>query len=224
MRIAMVCEGNAEVSGGSWSGSSKSLLTHLRSLGHTVDTVDADLYGVRRAAAAIASFSPSRKRWAVKFHLGPAGFGARSRRASTGVSKMTQPDAILQIGATFLPTARGDVPYFLYCDSNILLARHGAGTGESDAASLTDSQLQGVVDRESQVYGGASQGFHAERASPSILRRRFWTFARQGADGLRRAEFRAGRFDSPDRAVCRDGLRSFSSSAPSSCGRAGTFS
>ena len=152
----MVCEGDAEAPGGSWSGSSTSLLASLRRKGHIVQTVDADLYGWRRLLNAVPTFSPNRQRWGVKFHLGAIPFWSRTRRAATGIRSAGHPDAILQIGATFRPEDQGAVPYYLYCDSNILMARHGAVTGFSEAAHLTAAQLEGVIRRERTVYDGAA--------------------------------------------------------------------
>ena len=170
MRLLMVCEGDPETPGGSWSGSSTSLLASLRRKGHLVHTADADLYGWRRLLNAIPTFSPNRQRWGVKFHLAAIPFWSRTKRAAAALRSTEQPDAILQIGATFSPEDRGTAPYYLYCDSNILMARHGAATGFSEAAHLTAAQLEGVVRRERTVYDGAAGIFTlSERLRRSFL-------------------------------------------------------
>lgn len=171
MRILLLCEGDAESSGGSWSGSSKSLLTCFRAEGHVVTTADTDLYREDRWLQAIWAFSPNRLRWGVKYHLGGSGFRARTRKARQAIQKAPGSiDAILQIGATFEPAGRGRTPYYLYCDSNILLARHGRGTGQSDASFLTPGQLSKVAARERAVYQGASGIFTlSERLRMSFI-------------------------------------------------------
>ena len=157
MELLLIGEGDAESPGGSWSGSSRSLLRSLRARGHRVRTADVELYGWRRMQQAALTTSPSRARWRAKFHLGAAPFRARSTLARRALARGGAGlDAILQIGATFQPPGRGSVPYYLYCDSNILLARHGAATGQSEAAALSPAQLEGVIARERAVYENAS--------------------------------------------------------------------
>jgi len=73
------------------------------------------------------------------------------------------------VGATFQVHPAHGTPYFLCCDSNIRMAQHGARTGYSDAAPLTDSDVEGVQRREQAVYQGAAGIF----ALSERLRRSF---------------------------------------------------
>src|SRR6185436_13638174 len=119
MNLLLLTEGDAE-RWDSWSGSAKSVVDHLRLAGHRVATADVDLYGPARLVSAGLAFSPNRKRWGVRYHLGNPGFQQRSRRAARAITdNRGQADCILQIGATFEPRQRGNLPYVLFCDSNI---------------------------------------------------------------------------------------------------------
>lgn len=159
MNILLLCEGDAET-WDSWSGTTRSLLEHLRSKGAAVAVGDVDLRGIERYAVALRSFSTNRRRWWVRYHLGAAGFHARSRRAARILeAQATQPDIILQIGATFqLPNPTG-IRLALYCDSNIEQAQEGAASGFSDASSLDPDEFNAVCARESVVYSGAARIF-----------------------------------------------------------------
>jgi alpha-maltose-1-phosphate synthase len=156
MNILLLCEGDAETRD-SWSGISKSLVDTLRVEGHTVRTGDVDLYGPGRWWAACRSFSASRRRWWVKFHLGAAAFHYRTRAAERAVKRNRGwTDLILQIGATFKPAGRGDTPYVVYCDSNILLADSARRTGYTDAFSLDACEVSEIRDREAAIYRDAT--------------------------------------------------------------------
>lgn len=159
MRLLLLCEGDAETAHGSFSGSAYSLLTNLRMAGHTVHAADTDLLGIRRYLAAGVTFTPDRRRWGVRYRLGGIPFRLRSANAAAGIRQVRGIDAILQIGATFAPWGRGEVPYFLYCDSNIRMAERGTSSGQSQAASLNDQELNAVVRREAEVYQGATAVF-----------------------------------------------------------------
>ena len=84
MRILLLAEGDAE-RWDAWSGSAKSLVDHLRAAGHSVITADVDLYGSDRWLTAVRAFSPTRARWAVKFHLADPGYRARSLKAGRAI-------------------------------------------------------------------------------------------------------------------------------------------
>lgn len=156
MRILLLCEGDAETHN-SWSGISRSVLKHLRAAGHEVIAADADLHGIGRWTQLCRSFSPRRRRWWVRYHLGPSSFKARSRIASRHVFEWRDKvDVILQFGATFNPAGRGDLPVVLYCDSNIAMAEIGAESGFADASLLTASELARVFEREREVYEAAA--------------------------------------------------------------------
>jgi starch synthase len=155
-RILLLTEGDAE-RWDSWSGSAKSVVDHLRKGGNEVITADVDLYGPTRMLGAALSFSPNRKRWGVRYHLGPAGYRLRSDKASSAASRVgNSAQCILQIGATFNPPRRNPLPYFLFCDSNIQTSLEGAKFGVSDSAWLRPSEFDDVRRRESAIYRGAT--------------------------------------------------------------------
>jgi len=157
VRIGLLTEGDAETRD-SWSGSALSLVRALRAEGHTVHCGDVDLYGPSRAVAALRSFSPDRRRWGVRYHLGRPGFAARSRRAARHLRAWRgDVDALVQIGATCAPPAAAGVPLALYCDSNILLASHASSAlpGVSDFSHLAEAEVRAVVEREAAVYRAA---------------------------------------------------------------------
>jgi hypothetical protein len=154
MRILVLSEGSPEgVHSG--SGSVRSVVRALRAAQHTVLTGDAELYGLRRLAAAAVSFSPDRRRWGVKFRTGPIPFAMRSDRA--GKAAATHPvDAIFQYGSTFTPAGGGSAPYFLYMDSCMRIA---AGSTQSWAGALRPDEVAGVIAREQRAYEKAATVF-----------------------------------------------------------------
>lgn len=155
MRILFLCEGDAETHD-SWSGVSRSVVTHLRKHGHTVITGDVDLYGRDRMLVAARTLTLDRKRWWVRYHLSRAGFQARSARAADHIRAAGDAvDVILQVGATFELPADTKPPVFLYCDSNILLAKRAHPHGYSEAAVLTAIEVDEIRRREAHVYAGA---------------------------------------------------------------------
>jgi alpha-maltose-1-phosphate synthase len=159
MNILLLAEGDAE-RWDSWSGSTKSVVDHLRAIGHRVTTADVDLYGPARWLAALPDFSPNRKRWGVKYHLGERGYRERSRRAERAIAAHPDRlDFILQVGATFELPGPARVPYALFCDSNIQMSREGASHGVSDAAWLRPAEFDAIHRREARLYRQASVVF-----------------------------------------------------------------
>lgn len=155
MNLLLLTEGDAE-RWDSWSGSAKSVVDHLRGAGHGVVTADVDLYGAARWLAAGRMFSPNRKRWGVRYHLGGPGYRQRSRKAARVIAAQRERvDCILQIGATFAPSGRGPLPYALFCDSNIQTSLEGAKYGVSDAVFLRPPEFEAIRARETEVYRGA---------------------------------------------------------------------
>ncbi len=151
LRILFLSEKDPE-SRRSWSGISKSVIDELRRRGHGVLTGDVEVRGLTRWLAAAATFSWNRKRWGVRYRLGRIPFALRSRRAAKlAAARVARIDCLLQVGATFTPRLHG-IPTYLYCDSNIQQAVAGARTGQSPAVWLSDSELDGVIDRERGVY------------------------------------------------------------------------
>lgn len=179
MRILLACEGNAETPD-SWSGVSQSLVQHLRAAGHSVRSVDVDVRGVSRAWLALRTASRSRRRWSVRFHLGPRGFRERSRRFAALLRPFAdQTDIVLQIGATFsAPPALG-IPLVLFCDSNIEISRTGIA-GFSEASVLSATEIAEIRAREAHVYARAARIF----TMSDMLRRSFVSAFRVPADRL----------------------------------------
>jgi alpha-maltose-1-phosphate synthase len=170
MRILFLCEGNAE-SWNCWSGTAKSIVDYLRIAGHTVHAGDVDLYGADRWAAAAATASLDRRRWATRYHLTEIPFQLRSRQARRHISGMRgRIDLILQIGSTFDSRTPEGPPYCVCSDSNIRVAEEGSSTGFSDAAPLTRDELAAIGQREAAVYRDAAALFPlSERLRRSFI-------------------------------------------------------
>ena len=158
-RLLLLCEGDPE-SWDSWSGTSRSVLTELRRLGHGVIPGDVDIYGIRRYLIGATQYSPKRRRWWVKYHLGNLPFKARSKEAENLVVKHRgEYDAILQFGATFSFEQQKSAPLFLYCDGNIALSAHARPSGQSEACFLSEKEVMSLKEREATVYAKASHIF-----------------------------------------------------------------
>lgn len=169
MEILVLANGDANTRR-SWSGISKSVVDELRQCGHQVHVGDVDLYGSNRWLAAGATFTPDFRRWRSLYHLGEAPFRMRTARAQQQVTKLGKKlDFILQFGCTFAPYERGDLPYALYCDSNILVSERHRQTQHTDAAPLTEQEVEEIAERESSVYQGAAAIF----TTSEVLRRSF---------------------------------------------------
>ena len=157
MRIMLLVEGDAENVVGSFSGTSKSIVDHLRLAGDEVTCYNCDLVGWRRYVGALRTFDRKRSRWSSLFRFGPVGFRMRSRVAKNQFkNRRGHPDLILQFGATFDAPGEFGVPYFLYCDSNIRVSERGAPTGYSTASPLTSAEVAQIAERERGVYEGAT--------------------------------------------------------------------
>jgi starch synthase len=170
MRILFLCEGSAE-SWDSWSGISKSLVDHLRAAGHAVHVRDVDLYGSDRWAAAAATLSLDRRRWATRYHLAEVPFRLRSRQARRHISSMRgRIDLIVQVGSTFDSRTPDGPPYCVCSDSNIRIAEAGSSTGFTDTVRLTADEVAAIVRREGAVYSGAAALFPlSERLRRSFI-------------------------------------------------------
>jgi glycosyltransferase involved in cell wall biosynthesis len=156
MNVLLLTEGDAQRYD-SWSGTAKSVVDHLRGVGHQVRTADVDLYGPARWITAAQTFTPHRKRWGVLYHLGAEGYRQRSKRAAQAIAAQNgEVDCILQIGATFEPAARGRVPYALLCDSHIQTSLEGVEFGVSDTAWLSPAEFETIRRREVEVYRNAA--------------------------------------------------------------------
>jgi glycosyltransferase involved in cell wall biosynthesis len=168
MRILFLVEGDAET-WQAWSGIGQSVVTHLRVAGHNVITGNVDLRYWHRWLAAAAVFSPNRRRWGVKYRLLPEPARRRSRNAARHIRANQNIDLIFQIGASFRPIGRGNVPYVLYCDSNIRAAEHGLPSGYSPAQWLNPNEIRAIAAREEDVYRGAALIF----TTSELLRQSF---------------------------------------------------
>jgi glycosyltransferase involved in cell wall biosynthesis len=157
MRILFLAEGDPET-WDSWSGSSRSLLRAFRALGHHVIGADVSERPLGRLADLARSWTPSRRRWAARYHLGPSGFQRRSRRARAVLAQHSSGfDAVLQIGATFDALRWTDRPAFVYCDANASLMGRDAPAGE--VAALRTAERDAVFARERAVYAQANTVF-----------------------------------------------------------------
>ncbi|PYQ40135.1 MAG: glycosyl transferase family 1 [Acidobacteria bacterium] len=157
MNLLFLAEGALDDPSASGSGIPASIAAHLRATGLVVSGADVDLHGWTKAAAAMATFSPRRRRWAVRYHLGAMPFALRSRNASRRVRAATGTDAVIQYGATFHPRT-GKRPLFLYCDSNVPMS---LGDPFAWAASLRREELAAAIDRERRVCEAAAAIFTA---------------------------------------------------------------
>jgi glycosyltransferase involved in cell wall biosynthesis len=155
LNLLFLAEGEPDDASASGSGAPASLAAHLRVAGLAVTGADVDLHGLTKGAAALATFSPRRRRWSVKYHLGAAPFALRSRNASRRVQAAPATDAVIQYGATFHPRTGGR-PLFLYCDSNVAMSRADPFAW---AASLSPAELEGAEQRERRVCEAAAAVF-----------------------------------------------------------------
>jgi len=155
LNLLFLAEGEPDDPSASGSGIPASIAAHLRAEGFAVSSADVDLHGLAKGAAAVATFSPRRRRWAVKYHLGGMPFALRSRNASRQVQARTGTDAVVQYGATFHPRTNGR-PLFLYCDSNVPMSRADPFAW---AASLRRAELEAAIERERRVCDAAAAIF-----------------------------------------------------------------
>jgi glycosyltransferase involved in cell wall biosynthesis len=167
LRILLLSEGDPEKPF-AFSGIGKNVVDNFRAAGHQVVPGDVDMYGLKRMVVGGLMWSPSRRRWIAKYRGATLPFQLRSRRARRHIAAHGgSVDAILQFGATFEPRDRGDVPYFLYCDSNKLL---GKRSGYSQGATFTPREYAAAVERERRVYDGATGIFvFSERVRRSFI-------------------------------------------------------
>ena len=97
MDLLMLAEGHSERLSTTGSGIPNSIVRHLRAQDHRVSTGDVDLRGLDKLFGAAISYSRSRQRWVVKYHLGAVPFALRSREAVKCIkSRRDRLDAVIQ--------------------------------------------------------------------------------------------------------------------------------
>lgn len=169
MEMLVLANGDARAQR-SWKGVTRSVVDQLRLGGHGVHVGDVELHGMSRWFAAGMTFAPDFSRWRSRFHLGELPFRLRSARAERHLRRHGGTlDLILQLGCTFVPYGRADVPYALYCNSNILLAERFRESGHTDATPLRAAEVARIAEREAAVYRDASAIFTASE----VVRRSF---------------------------------------------------
>lgn len=165
--IAFVCEGDAE--GDAFSGTARSMVSHLRALGHEVRPVNVRPPVPLRLGNAALSFSPDRARWRARFRYGDPAFHVRSLMAHLGLARLgRRVDVVLQIGATFAPPQ--GVPYALYADWNMALSSRFRDNAQAATTGLTPSEERQINERQRAVYRGARAIFTiSERLRQSFI-------------------------------------------------------
>ena len=92
----------------------------------------------------------------MRYHLKNPAYRQRSRRAARAIAAHPgRPDCILQIGATFEPIHRGNLPYAVFSDSNIHMSLEGSKYGVSDAVWLQPAEFDAIRRRETRLYRDA---------------------------------------------------------------------
>jgi glycosyltransferase involved in cell wall biosynthesis len=172
LRIALVCEGNPATSETAFSGTAKRMFLALQACGHEVIPIDAALPPLQRALAAALTLSPNRAQWRANFRYANRTCALRAAAARRNIAD-TQPDVILQIGATFDPPLQGlprKVPYAIFCDWNMELHALEPAAPNGLRSGLSDANLASIRPRHRRRYEGASAVFTiSERLRQSFL-------------------------------------------------------
>ncbi len=156
-RLLFLSEGDPENPAASGSGTPASVIAHLRAGGARVRGADVDLRGPQRLLGAALTYSRDRERWRARYHLAPSVLRLRSRNAAAALGRERGGvDAVLQYGGTFGPGPALGVPYFLFCDNNIL---NSADQPRSWAAQMDPRELAAAVAWERALYAGAAAIF-----------------------------------------------------------------
>lgn len=156
-RILFLSEGDPENPVASGSGTPTSVIQHLRAGGATVRAADVDLVGAQKALGAALTYARDRDRWRARYHLAPTALRLRSRNAGAALRRAgASVDAVLQYGGTFGVGQGAGVPYFLFCDNNIL---NSAEQPRSWAAQMDPRELSAAVAWERALYEGAAAVF-----------------------------------------------------------------
>jgi glycosyltransferase involved in cell wall biosynthesis len=169
LRVLFLSEGDPENPSQSGSGTPTSVIEHLRAGGDVVRSADVDLRGPQRLVGAALTYARERERWRARYHLAPPLLRMRSRNAAAALRRLRgEVDAVLQYGGTFGVGAGAGVPYFLFCDNNIL---NSAEQPRSWAAQMEPGEVRAAVEWERALYAGARAIFtFSEFARASFLR------------------------------------------------------
>lgn len=156
-RLLFLSEGDPENPAKSGSGTPTSVIAHLRARGAIIVGADVDLKGAQRAVAAALTFSPRREAWRARYHLAPTVLRLRSRNARAALrARRPAVDAVLQYGGTFGVGPRPEVPYFLFCDNNVI---NSSRQPRSWGAQMAARELSAAVAWERSLYAGAAAVF-----------------------------------------------------------------
>ncbi len=157
-RIAYICEGDAEKD--AFSGTAKSMVDHLRALGHTIYTIDVRPPKFWRILIAIKEFSLDRNRWRARFRYGNFAYQVRSAIAREKLAALSEKvDLMFQVGATFTPPGSGQIPYVVYCDWNMALSIQQSTNKLSASGGLPATVAEQINDRQKIIYKNASRIF-----------------------------------------------------------------
>ena len=153
-RLLCLCEGDPENPAKSGSGTPTSVIEHLRARGATVTGADVDLVGPQRLVGAALTYARDREVWRARYHIAPTVLRLRSRNAAAAVRRAHPPvDAVLQYGGTFGVGPEVGLPYFLYCDNNLL---NSGRQPRSWVAQMPPAQGDAAVRWERGLYERAA--------------------------------------------------------------------
>ncbi len=154
LRIAFVGEGDPQDAGAAGANSPAMLIAALSARGHQIHAVDCELYGVRRAIVAVATWARAKDRWSGRYHLHRRAFAARSQLAQRALARLDgQLDAIIQFGSAF-DASRPGVPVLVWCDTCALVTRDEPF---SWMGALSAPDQRDVGDRERRLMTAAAR-------------------------------------------------------------------
>jgi len=168
-RIAFVCEGDAE--GDAFSGSAKSMVDHLRALGHTIYPINVRPSKFLLLLIAAREFSLNRSRWRARYRFGHLAHQIRSTIARRALASLREEvDLVFQIGATFAPPSAGRIPYVVYCDWNMSLSIRNSANNLSATGGLSTDEADRVNRTQQSIYTGSARIFTiSERLRESFI-------------------------------------------------------
>jgi glycosyltransferase involved in cell wall biosynthesis len=119
------------------------------------DVLDVSPRGTARLVMAGRTWRPGHRRWHERFHQNVAAFGARSRRASALLGRLSgRADVVLQLGCLFDSRLDpGTAPSVIYTDYTMRLAAERRASGR---APLSARELRRWIELERRAYGSAA--------------------------------------------------------------------